>query len=206
MEDQYVSLAKLAIEAYIKIGKTISPSDNLSKVMLTKKAGVFVSIHKKDGSLRGCIGTFMPTKKTIAREIITNAIAAATQDPRFPPVTEQELPDLEISVDILSKPKLAKDTQGEETAQKHTGSGRMLSPGVNGKKKEFNWKNKLNPKHYGLIVSTADGRRGLLLPDIPGVETPEQQIAICRQKGGIGPKEPITLEVFTVERHCEHSD
>lgn len=205
--DPYVKLARSTIETYIKSGKAISPLGDLPKEMLTNKAGVFVSIHKKDGSLRGCIGTSMPTKKNIAREIIANAIAAATQDPRFPPVTEKELPDLEISVDILSKPKaIAKDTQGEETVQKHTRSGRMHSLGVNDKKKKFNWKDKLGPKKYGLIVSTKDTRRGLLLPNIPGVETVEQQIAICRQKGGIGRDEPVKLEVFAVERHGKKSD
>jgi AMMECR1 domain-containing protein len=59
----------------------------------------------------------------------------------------------------------------------------------------------LNPKKYGAIVSTKDGRRGLLLPDLEGVESAEYQIEICRRKGGISPKEPISLRRFTVERH-----
>lgn len=129
-------------------------------------------VHPRNptGVLRGCIGTFLPTKKNVAEEIMHNSIAAATQDPRFPPVTEKELPNLVYSVDILSKPKLAK-------------------------------KENLNPKKYGLIVVTKDGRRGLLLPDIPGVKTAEEQIQICKRKAGIGPNETITYQVFTVERH-----
>jgi AmmeMemoRadiSam system protein A len=59
----------------------------------------------------------------------------------------------------------------------------------------------LDPKIYGVIVKSADGRRGLLLPDLKGVNSSEEQIAICRQKAGISPDEPIELYRFTVERH-----
>jgi AmmeMemoRadiSam system protein A len=171
MKDKYIELAKETIETFIKEGKIISLPKDLPKEMLTKKAGVFVSLHLKNGSLRGCIGTFVPTKKNIALEIITNAISAATQDPRFPPVEEKELPNLIYSVDVLSASKsVSKDT---------------LS----------------NTKKYGLIVSAQDGRRGLLLPNLPGVNTIEEQIAICRQKAGINPWEPVSFQIFTVERH-----
>jgi len=170
--DQYIKLAKNAIEIYIKTGRVISPPNKLPKAMLTNQAGVFVSIHKKDGSLRGCIGTFLPTKENLAQEIITNALASATQDPRFPLVTEEELSSLIFSVDVLSKPRPV--TRKE-----------------------------LNPKKYGLIISTKGGRRGLLLPDIPGVKTAEEQIEICCRKAGIVPDEEIKLESFTVERYGE---
>jgi AmmeMemoRadiSam system protein A len=169
----YIKLAKDTITAFLKTNKIISPSKDLPARMLTGKAGVFVSIHKKDGSLRGCIGTFKPTKENIAQEILANAIAAATRDPRFPPVTEKELPKLDIKVDILS-------------ASKKVSKGKPL-----------------DPKKYGLIVSAKDGRKGLLLPSLPGVETAEEQIAICRRKAGIEPNEKVTLEIFTVERHEE---
>lgn len=61
----------------------------------------------------------------------------------------------------------------------------------------------LDPKLYGVIVKASDGRKGLLLPDLEGVETAEQQIEICRQKAGISPDEPVKLYRFTVERHEE---
>jgi len=177
--DQYVKLAKDTVETYVKTGKTISPPDNLPKKMLTKKAGAFVSIHKKssrgrsasgrDGSLRGCIGTFLPTKENIAQEVIANAISA-THDPRLLPVSEEELPGLVYSVDILSIPRPAS-------------------------------RKEINPKKYGLLVMAPDGRKGLLLPDIPGVKTAEEQIAICKRKAGIAPPEKVRYETFTVERH-----
>lgn len=136
------------------------------------KSGVFVSLHKKsDHSLRGCIGTFLPTKETVAEEIINNAIAAATEDPRFDPVSDDELDDLDINVDVLSGPEQISDTK------------------------------KLNPKKYGLIVTNQNGRKGLLLPDI-GVDTVDEQIAICCEKGCINPQtDKLTLFRFTVERH-----
>jgi AMMECR1 domain-containing protein len=58
----------------------------------------------------------------------------------------------------------------------------------------------LDPSIYGVIVS-ADWRRGLLLPDLDGVDTAEQQVAIARQKAGIGPDERITIERFRVDRY-----
>jgi AmmeMemoRadiSam system protein A len=106
--DPYTSLAKKAIENYIKQGKEISPPDNLPKKLLEQKAGVFVTI-KKDNKLRGCIGTYMSTEANIAQEIIVNAIAAATKDYRFNPVQEKELPHLSYSVSILSEPEEIQD-------------------------------------------------------------------------------------------------
>jgi len=58
----------------------------------------------------------------------------------------------------------------------------------------------LDAKQYGVIVK-AGGRRGLLLPDLPGVDTPEEQIEICRRKGGISPGEPVELFKFQVRRY-----
>jgi len=172
--DVYLKLAKETIETFIKEDRIICLPKDLPQEMLSKKAGVFVSLHLKDGSLRGCIGTFIPTQKNIAQEIIQNAISAASQDPRFPQVEEKELGNLVFSVDVLSASKsISKDKLSD-------------------------------PKKYGLIISTQDGRRGLLLPDLPGVETIEEQIAICRQKAGIGHSEPVLYQIFTVERHSEH--
>ncbi|MCL4382399.1 MAG: AmmeMemoRadiSam system protein A [Patescibacteria group bacterium] len=172
MIDSYLLLAQKTVEEYVKTGQVISLPRDLPKEMLTKKAGVFISIHQKDGSLRGCIGTFLPTQDNLAHEIVRNAIESATADPRFSAILAQELPDLVYSVDILSEPEPAE-------------------------------KKDLNPKKYGLIVTTADGRRGLLLPDLEGVETIEQQISVCRQKAGIAETEPVSFLRFRVERHAE---
>ena len=58
----------------------------------------------------------------------------------------------------------------------------------------------LDPKKYGVIVESG-WRRGLLLPDLDGVDTAAYQIDICRQKGGIGPEEPVRLYRFEVKRY-----
>jgi AMMECR1 domain-containing protein len=63
----------------------------------------------------------------------------------------------------------------------------------------------LDPGRYGVIVSTGDGRRGLLLPGIKEIQTVAQQLLIARKKAGIGPDEPIHLQRFLVD-HFEEQD
>src|SRR5437899_10491039 len=99
----YVQLAIEAIDAYVRDFRVITPPDGLfgRHPALQDRAGVFVSL-KKRGELRGCIGTIEPAHENLAVEIIENAINAATKDPRFRPVEEEELPELVVSVDLLS--------------------------------------------------------------------------------------------------------
>lgn len=56
----------------------------------------------------------------------------------------------------------------------------------------------LDPRTYGVVIEHADGRRGLLLPDLDGIDTAAQQVSIARRKGGIGPGEPVNLSRFVV--------
>jgi AmmeMemoRadiSam system protein A len=100
-----VRLAKRSVESYVRKGKVVQ-AKRLTPEM-KPKAGVFVSIHK-GGELRGCIGTIEPQRNNVAEEIIVNAISSATRDPRFYPVTADELKELEYSVDILAKPRPVK--------------------------------------------------------------------------------------------------
>lgn len=160
-------LAKRTVESYIKQGKVIQ-AKRLTPEM-KRKAGVFVSIHK-GGELRGCIGTIEPQRNNVAEEIIANAISSATRDPRFYPITPDELADLEYSVDVLTKAEPIKS------------------------------QDQLDPKRYGVIVE-AGGRKGLLLPDLEGVDSVDYQINICRQKAGIMPEEPVKLYRFEVRRY-----
>lgn len=168
-EDPYVKLARQSLESYILSRRRIDIPDDVPEEMLHAKAGAFVSIHK-DGALRGCIGTTGPTTDCVAREIIENAISASTRDPRFSPIGPEELPRLEISVDVLGEP----EDIGSEA--------------------------ELDVKRYGVIVSSG-GKRGLLLPDLDGVDTVEQQIDIARQKAGIRRSESVKLQRFEVVRH-----
>ena len=168
MTHPLVELARHTIETFVKDGKIILPPTDLT-VEMKQKAGVFVSLHK-NGSLRGCIGTFVPTQGNVAFEVIHNAIEASTRDPRFSSVQPDEVKDLEISVDVLSEPEPIESIKD------------------------------LDAKKYGVIVK-AGSQKGLLLPDLPGVNTPEEQIAICRRKAGIASGKPIELFRFLVKRY-----
>ncbi len=106
MAHELVNLAVRAIDEYLESGTIISPPEMPEE--LGGRAGVFVSL-KKDGALRGCIGTFIPATESIAEETIRNAISAAVNDPRFPPVRPEELPELTCSVDVLSEPEPASE-------------------------------------------------------------------------------------------------
>jgi len=233
----YVSLAKLAVETYVAEGKIISSSNDFPAApsggppargevrqrrrlwreeFLKRKAGTFVTIEKA-GSLKGCIGTYLPTKENIAQEIIQNAIAAATEDYRFGSIQKEELLYLSYTVYVLGEPELVKDIK---PVASFPVIARQLSKD-------------LNPKEYGIIVKTspiasprpirrgsplatpeaADGtdvlfnghipyKSGLLLPDLEGIDTIEKQISIVCQKGGIDPqKERIVIYRFTTEKY-----
>ncbi len=170
-EDAYVRLARASLEAYVREGTRIHPQGDLPEELLRTRAGCFVSL-KKDGALRGCIGTIAPTAASLAEEICANAISAGTRDPRFSRVRADELDDLVYDVDVLTKPEPIASAD------------------------------ELDPSRYGVIVSTADGRRGLLLPDLDGVDTVEEQLRIAAQKGRIDYEfEECRLERFEVVRH-----
>ena len=170
------ALARDTIETFITTGAIINagpPATDGGSDLLSARAGCFVSIKTRDGELRGCIGTIDPDKDTLAQEIITNAINAATRDPRFPPVRKDELPRLKYSVDVLSAPEPC-----------------TLDD--------------LDPKIYGVIVEDEQGsRRGLLLPDLKGIDTAAQQVEITARKAGIKPGAPVRLFRFTSTRYSE---
>ena len=151
--------------------EALLPQRSAQAELWDRRRACFVSLHRRDGSLRGCIGTLEPLCPSLDQEIIRNALAAATQDPRFPPVRSEELEDLHLSVDVLSTP--------ESTNR----SG-------------------LDPRIYGVLVQ-ARGRRGVLLPDLEGVDTVEQQVEIAARKAGLDPREPLELLRFRVERYPE---
>ncbi len=183
----YIFLAKQTVENYTKEKKINPLPDGLPEEFSSRKAGAFVTIMK-DNELRGCIGTYLPTKKNIAEEIIQNAVAAAAEDYRFEPIFEEELLQLSYVVYILNEPELVSDLR------------------------------ELDPKKYGIIVKAQSfspasdaifspspelsQKSGLLLPDLEEVDTVEKQISIACQKGGINPaQEQILIYKFSVEKH-----
>lgn len=188
----YVQLARQTLEEYVQNGRikllkketwlrenlqsnysgtedSDPIAENDGQRLWAEKAGAFVSL-KKFGELRGCIGTTAPTTACLAEEIRQNAISAGTKDPRFAPVTVDELPFLEYSVDVLGKPEPVQS------------------------------KAELDPQKYGVIVRKG-GRRGLLLPDLEGVDTVEEQLDIACRKAGIDPQDTYEIARFTVTRY-----
>ena len=167
--DAYVQLARASVESYVRNQKRLPLPAELPEELIKNRAGVFVSIHEH-GRLRGCIGTISPVQRNIALEIIENAVSASTKDPRFPPIGKEELPWLEINVDVLGEAEPIRSME------------------------------QLDVKRYGVIV-TSGRRRGLLLPDLDGVDTVEDQVSIAKRKAGIREEEPVSLERFEVVRH-----
>jgi len=96
-----LELARQAVERYVQAREVIAPPGGLPPELALRK-GAFVTLRIKR-ELRGCIGTLSPTRTTLAEEIIANAIAAATVDPRFPPVSADELPAINYEVDIMGE-------------------------------------------------------------------------------------------------------
>lgn len=168
-EDSYVTLARVTLENYIIGNKNYDMPNKLPEEMLQDRAGVFVSL-KKHGELRGCIGTISPTTDSIAQEIMQNAISAGTRDPRFHPVEENELEELQYSVDVLRSPEAIEDAK------------------------------QLDVKKYGVIVQSGY-KSGLLLPNLEGIDTVEEQLDIVLQKAGILKGESYKMERFEVIRH-----
>ena len=167
--DAYVKLARESAEYFVKNGDVMPLPDWVPDELLKARTGAFVSVHKF-GALRGCIGTIAATQKNLAQEIIHNAVSAVSKDPRFEPVTQDELKYLDINVDVLGEAEPIKS------------------------------KAELDVKKYGVIVQSGY-KRGLLLPDLDGVDTVEQQVDIARRKGGIAPGEDVELFRFEVVRH-----
>jgi AmmeMemoRadiSam system protein A len=102
-EHPLVELARQAILHYLTTGKYVESSEELC-VEWQRPAAAFVSLQRQ-GELRGCIGTCVATQPSLVQEIIQNAVAAATADPRFPSVSLDDMDEIDISVDVLASPQ-----------------------------------------------------------------------------------------------------
>ncbi len=166
------ALARKAVESFVEDGVQVVPPPDSSELMQAR-AACFVSLKTWDGELRGCIGTIEPATDSLAEEIIANAINAATRDPRFAPVTPEELFNLRYSVDVLSATEPA-DMED-------------LDPAIYGV----------------IVEDETGSRRGLLLPALEGIKTVQQQVEIAARKAGIPPDVPVRLSRFSVNRYGE---
>jgi len=130
----YSTLARKALETYILKNEILEVDDVKEEIpdeLLNESSGIFVSL-KREGKTRGCMGTLPTEPNCIADDIIINSLNAAFNDPRFNPVSMDELPLLEYHVDILSSPEIISSI------------------------------NELDIKKYGIIVSTENKKGLLL--------------------------------------------
>jgi uncharacterized protein (TIGR00296 family) len=136
---ELIRLARTAVEKYLQESVIIKSDKDL-----LDKAGIFVTLNylttSKQEHLRGCIGFPLPEKK-LHESVIEAAIAAATQDPRFPPVDRQELENIIFEISILTPPQEIKA-------------------------KPADYKNEIKLGRDGLILQSRFGS-GLLLPQVP---------------------------------------
>ena len=172
-ESRIPALARFAVETFISQGLVVEPTPSPETSMLGRPSACFVCIKTLGRDLRGCIGTFEPEKSTLAEEVVANAIKAATRDPRFRPLSRDELPALLYSVDVLG---ILEPARFEE-----------LDPAVFGL----------------MVVAQSGSRRGLLLPNIESIKTAEAQVRVAAEKAGIRPGEPLKLYRFRTHRFSE---
>ena len=166
-----IELARNAVKEYLQTKTQLSPPENTPK-KLFEPCGVFVTINKisKNGEkqLRGCIGYPYPTHPLV-EAVIDSAINAATQDPRFYPLSKKELDEVVFEVSVLTPPELiATDKPQEYLANFKVGE-------------------------HGLIVEKG-AFKGLLLPQVP-VEwgwCEEEFLCQCCMKAGLPPDTWLT--------------
>jgi AmmeMemoRadiSam system protein A len=162
--DHLLHVARLAIEAHLDGRKYPLPT---LPAPWDEARPVFVTLRSASGALRGCIGHLAASRASLAEEIALDAVLAATKDPRFSPVSTDELPELSVSISILGPAEPIPDSS------------------------------LLDPRIYGVIVSSGQDR-GVLLPDIDGIDTVEQQMRIARRKANIEDHASVSLARFKV--------
>lgn len=105
-------------------------TDQMS-AQLKKPGAAFVTLHTRDGLLRGCIGS-LRARVPLIEDVKNNAKAAAFEDPRFPPLSLRELPHIIIEISVLSPPQPLHYSDAADLVQK-------LRPGVDGVVLEKGW-------------------------------------------------------------------
>jgi len=105
--EELLSLARTTIAEYLKTGEI--PDYKTDDPVLTRRSGAFVTL-KEHGELRGCIG-HMRADTPLYRVVQEMAVSAATSDPRFPPMTADELGEVSIEISVLSPLRRLTDTQ-----------------------------------------------------------------------------------------------
>lgn len=165
----HTKIALSAIEEYLYQKSTKKTEKQDIPNELSIIRSCFVTLKTLEGKLRGCIGTIKPKYKNLFTEIIRNAVSSAFYDMRFSKLKLKELEQITISVEVLTPPEEIFDI------------------------------NELDPKRYGAIIQDNTYSRGILLPDIEGIDTIEEQIRIIKRKAGIDQNVNTGLRYFRFE-------
>jgi len=175
-----VKLARQAVEQNLKDGRIISPPKS-TPPKLTERCGVFVTLNSIEGGrreLRGCIGFPYPTHPLV-QATIEAAIDSATRDPRFAPITPEELACITFEVSVLTPPTLIKVDSPPE------------------------YPSKIKVGEDGLIVERGYCK-GLLLPQVP-VEwnwNEEDFLCQCCLKAGLAPDQWLLRDTKIYKFGC----
>jgi uncharacterized protein len=167
-----IQLARNTVKQYLKTGKALKPPKETSKKLFSR-CGVFVTINSLLGQakeLRGCIGYPYPTSPLV-EAVIDSAINAATEDPRFEPLSQDELEKVVFEVSVLTPPELVKVANPKE------------------------YISEIKVGEDGLIVERGP-YKGLLLPQVP-VEwgwCEEEFLCQCCMKAGVPPDSWLTKD------------
>lgn len=173
-------LARSVIENALK-AQPKEPIPDDTSAAIHQDGGCFVTLHKQ-GALRGCIGTIEP-HQSLVKGVQDNAINAAFKDPRFPPLTSDELADIDLEVSILTVPQKLKFTDPEDLK-------RQLKPGVHG------------------VILSQGWRRSTFLPQV-WEQLPDKELFLrhlCEKAGMRGDcwRDPETdVEVYEVQAFNE---
>ncbi|MBW2064518.1 MAG: AmmeMemoRadiSam system protein A [Deltaproteobacteria bacterium] len=123
-EGEYlISLARKTIEKELLNRESSGDPGQVPSEKFKEKRGTFVTLTI-NGQLRGCIGHIVP-QESVLEGVRVNAINAAFKDPRFPPLSKEELEKVKIEVSILTEPRPLDYEDAQDLLEK-------LSPGVDG--------------------------------------------------------------------------
>ncbi len=164
-EKEYMlSLARSAIETYLKTEKIIDPPlSEIPSEKFMENGACFVSLHtKKENLLRGCIG-ILEARRPLVLDIVNNAISAAFEDPRFKPITFEDLKNIKISISILTKPYEVEVKDYNDLLKK------------------------LIPKKHGLIIQKGWSRATFLPVVWDEIKTKEDFLSELCMKAGLMP-------------------
>ncbi len=159
-----LKLARESLSHYFRTGRRldVEPKDVPTK-RLTENGACFVTMHI-GGELRGCIGT-LEAHRPLVMDVIENALASAFEDPRFRPLSPEELPKVRFSISVLSEPKPFPVKDSEDLLRK------------------------LVPGKHGLIVQKGWARATFLPVVWEQLRTKEEFLSHLCMKAGLGAQE-----------------